>query len=113
VLTLTERTTYPEGIENMMGELTSVIEDFDRAVMVQTLSLVKEAGKHSLPRSGDSSFSKFSHVEQVQQALRLRQPVKTSHDLKLLCMQVTRESILNQTIAWATNILGLNVSQRS
>jgi hypothetical protein len=42
VLTMAERTISPEGIEDMTRELTSVIEDFDRAVMVQTLSLANE-----------------------------------------------------------------------
>jgi hypothetical protein len=114
VLTTAERMASLEGIENMMRELTSVIEDFDRAVMVQTLSLAKETGKHSLPRSGDNSFLTFSHVEQAQQELWLRKrltPVKTSHNLGLLCMQGTRESILNQIVAWAINNTGQDVSQ--
>jgi hypothetical protein len=63
MLIIAERTISPEGIEEMTRELTSIIEDFDRAVMVQTLSLVKEQGieigKHSLPRFGDTSFSTF------------------------------------------------------
>jgi formate dehydrogenase assembly factor FdhD len=73
VLSMTERTVSPEEIEDMTQELTSAIEDFDRAVNVQTLSLVKEQGivakeqgvvlkdigKHSLPQFGDTSFSTF------------------------------------------------------
>jgi hypothetical protein len=66
MLIIAERTASPEGIEDMTRELTSVIEDFDRAVQVQTLSLVKEQGvavneigKRSLPRSGDTSVSMF------------------------------------------------------
>jgi hypothetical protein len=46
-----------EAIEEMDRELTKVIEDFDRAVNVETLRLVKETGKHALSQSGDSSFS--------------------------------------------------------
>jgi len=38
---------HPETIEEMEGELTKVIEDFDRAVNVGALRLAKEAGKHS------------------------------------------------------------------
>jgi Cdc6-like AAA superfamily ATPase len=56
----------------------------------------------------------LSHVEQVQQDLWLRQRltlVKTNHDLGLVCMKGTRESILNQLIAWATSNTGQNVSQ--
>ena len=37
----------PGAIEEMDGELTKVIEDFDRAVNVEALRLAKEAGKHS------------------------------------------------------------------
>jgi hypothetical protein len=87
MLMIAERSVSPEGIEDMTRELTSVIEDFDRAVQVQTLGLVKaqgivakeqgiavkeqgivakeqgivvkEIGKHSLPRSGDTSSSMF------------------------------------------------------
>jgi predicted Zn-dependent protease with MMP-like domain len=80
MLIIAERTVSPEGIEDMTQELTLVIEDFDRAVQIQTLSLVKaqgivakeqgiavkeqgvvvnEIGKHSLPRSGDTSVSMF------------------------------------------------------
>jgi hypothetical protein len=84
---IAERTVSPERIEDMTRELTSVIEDFDRAVIVQTLSFAKEQGivakeqailakeqailakeqgivskeigKHPLPRFGDTSFSMF------------------------------------------------------
>jgi hypothetical protein len=73
MLTMTGRTVSPEGIEDMTQELTSAIEDFDRAVNVQTLGLVKEQGivakeqgvvlkdigKHSLPQFADTSFSIF------------------------------------------------------
>ena len=36
---------YSETIEEMDRDLTKVIEDFDRAVNVEALRLVKEAGK--------------------------------------------------------------------
>jgi hypothetical protein len=45
-----------EAIEEMDRELTKVIEDFDRAVNVETLRLVKETGKHALSRPGKSPF---------------------------------------------------------
>jgi len=37
----------PEKIEEMDGELTKVIEDFDRAVDVTALRLVKETSKQT------------------------------------------------------------------
>ena len=47
----------PEAIEDMDQELTKVIEDFDRAVNVEVLRLVKESGKHVLSQYGKSSLS--------------------------------------------------------
>jgi len=41
-------------IEEMDGELTEVIEDFDRAVNVETLRLAEETGKFSSSQSVDS-----------------------------------------------------------
>ena len=46
----------PEAIEEMDRELTKVIEDFDRAVNVEALRLVKESGKYSLFPLDESSF---------------------------------------------------------
>ena len=51
---------YPEAIEEMDKILTKVIEDFDRAINVEALRLVKETGKHALTRSGKGSFSAVS-----------------------------------------------------
>ena len=45
---------YQEMIEEMDGELTEVIEDFDRAVNVETLRLAEETGKFSSSQSVDS-----------------------------------------------------------
>jgi len=45
-----------EKIGEMNKELTQVIEDFDRAVNVEALRLVKGSGKHSLCQSDDGSF---------------------------------------------------------
>ena len=39
---------YPETMEEMERELAKAIEDFDRAVDVEALRLVKKTGKHSL-----------------------------------------------------------------
>jgi hypothetical protein len=41
---------HPETIEEMDSELTKVIEDFDRAVNVEALYLIKKTGKHSCRR---------------------------------------------------------------
>lgn len=37
---------HPEKIEEMESELTKVIEEFDRAVNIEALRLIKETGKH-------------------------------------------------------------------
>ena len=61
VLTIAARTVggllRPETIDELDGELTEVIEDFDRAVNVEALRLVKETGTHSLSPSGGSPCS--------------------------------------------------------
>jgi len=50
MLMIVERTlsglAHPPRIEEMSKELTKVIEDFDRAMDVETLRLVKESSKH-------------------------------------------------------------------
>ena len=46
-----------EMIDELDGELTKVIEDFDRAVNVETLRLVKETGTRSFPLSDDRKYS--------------------------------------------------------
>ena len=55
VLMTTARTvggqTYPERIEEMDRELTKVIEDFNSAVDVEALRLVKRNGKHLLTQT--------------------------------------------------------------
>ena len=49
--------SYLETIEEMERELTKVIEDFDRAVNVEALHRIKEAGKYLFSQCGDTSFS--------------------------------------------------------
>ena len=44
--------TYSDKIEEMDRELTKVIEDFDRAVDVEALQLVKRIGEQILPLLG-------------------------------------------------------------
>jgi hypothetical protein len=46
--------TYPEMIEEMDRELTKIIEDFDRAVNVETLRQAKETGELSFSQSVDN-----------------------------------------------------------
>ena len=46
---------HQEAIEELDGNLTKVIEDFDRAINVEALRLVKETGKHALTQSGEGS----------------------------------------------------------
>jgi len=52
MLMIAERTlsglAYPQKIEDMSKELNRVIEDFDRAMDVETLRLAKESSKHLL-----------------------------------------------------------------
>jgi hypothetical protein len=90
-----------EKIEEMDKELTKVIEDFNRAVDVETLRLVKKGGKHVLSLSDDGPFS-MARAEQEFLLTRLKR-VETGYDLKLCCMEGTRETLLNQIIAWAAN----------
>ena len=47
----------PKTIDELDGELTKVIDDFDRAVNVEALRLAKEAGTYSLSPSDDRSCS--------------------------------------------------------
>ena len=51
LLIIVERTMggliHPDKIEEMDSELTKVIEDFDRAMNVEALRLIKENGEHS------------------------------------------------------------------
>ena len=45
---------YPELIEEMDGELTKVIDDFDRAMNFEALRLANETSKIAFSRSIDS-----------------------------------------------------------
>jgi hypothetical protein len=48
---------HHETIKEIEGDLTKVVEDFDRAVDVEALRLAKKNGKHSVSLPGDSSLS--------------------------------------------------------
>src|SRR5258708_38631258 len=90
-----------EVIDDMNGVLTKVVDDFMRAVNVESLRLAKKTGTHPLFQSSDSSSS----VVRVEQKLLLKQltPVKTSYDLDRCCMEGTRTSILDRIMAWVDN----------
>jgi len=61
LLMIAERTlgglVHPGKIEEMDEELTKVIEDFDRAVNVEALRVVKETSKQTLFSIGDIPIS--------------------------------------------------------
>jgi len=110
---------YLDRMEKMDRELTRVIEDFDRAMTVETLRLAKRSGERPLFQSGHSIFSLFcieradrgrTEREQAEQELlhtRLK-PVEISYHWDLRCMDGTRQSLLNQLMTWATNRSGQN-----
>jgi len=62
---VTERTlsglVRPEKIEEMDEELTKVIEDFDRAVNVEALRVIKETSKQRCSQIGDGLISIVSY----------------------------------------------------
>jgi hypothetical protein len=96
---------HPPKIEEMNKELTKVIEDFDRAMNVETLRLVKENRMHSFLNLM-IVCSQLLHVELFQQDLLLEKrlkPTRTSYNHELCCMEGTRQSILNQVISWVAN----------
>jgi len=102
VLMVTARTpANPEKIEEMDKELTNVIEDFNRAVDVETLRLARKNGKPLLSLPVDDPHS-MTHVEEEFLLTRLKR-VETGYDWKLRCMEGTRETLLNQITAWAAN----------
>ena len=98
---------YQKTIQAIDSELTSVIEDFDRAVNgavnVESLRQTKETGEHSFPPFLDK-HSQQCRAEQHLLLSRLRN-VRTDYDRNLCCMDGTRKSFLNHIIAWVTNIL--------
>jgi hypothetical protein len=114
MLMIAERTlsglAHPPKIEEMSKELTKVIEDFDRAMDVETLRLVKDNRTHSFLNLM-IMYSQLLHVELVQQDLLLEKrlkPTRTSYNHALCCMEGTRQSILNQVLAWVANEAGPN-----
>ena len=53
-MTAARTTGGPEMIEEIEGELTKVIEDFNRAVYVEALRLADETSKLSFSQSANS-----------------------------------------------------------
>ena len=58
MLTIAARTiggpAYPKMLEEMVRELNNVIEDFDRALNVETLCVANDASKLSVSQPVDS-----------------------------------------------------------
>ena len=67
-----------EMIEEMDRELTKVIEDFDRAVIVESLRLVNEIGELSFSQPVDSCSSRFGCRASRASASRARVSVQTA-----------------------------------
>ena len=92
---------YLETIKEMERDLIKVIKDFDHAVDVEAICLVKKSGRRSLSQSSDTSFS-VVHIEQ-KVLLKQLKCVKTGYNRTLCCMEGTRESLLHHIKAWVTN----------
>ena len=88
----------PGTIEEIEGDLTKVVEDFDRAVNTEALRRTKETGRHLLLVM---AHSQFLCVEQELLLVRL-ESVRTNYHQDFRCMDGTRESLLQQLIGWAT-----------
>ena len=102
VLIIAERTVggmvCPDKIKEMDSELTKVIEEFDCAVNIEALHLIKETGEHSY-HTHTTIHSQEFHVEQEFLLGQLKF-VKAGHDLDCHCLKGTCQSILNQIVAW-------------
>jgi len=97
----------PEMIGEMERELKEVTEYFHSVVSVEGLRLAIETSKLSfldLPIVDPQGFI----VEQTEQELLHShlKPVETGYHRDLGCMEGTRESLLNQIVAWVANISG-------
>jgi hypothetical protein len=93
---------HPPKIEEMSKELTKVIEDFDRAMNVETLRQVKDNRTHSFLNLM-MAYSQLFRVELDRQDRLLRErlkPIRTGHNRTLCCMEGTRQYILNEVGAW-------------
>jgi DNA replication protein DnaC len=61
-------------------DLTKVIEDFDRAVLVEALCLAKRSGKHPLSESGDNIQSHYFRVERAERERAEREREKQERE---------------------------------
>ena len=95
---------HPGVIEEIERDLTSVIEDFEHAVDVETLQHIRETGEHSFP-AGIIFILNYFVVEQELLLERL-EPVKTDYNPDFCCMHGSREFLLNQVIGWVTKESG-------
>ena len=89
---------YRERIKELDGELTKVIEDFDRAMNFEALRQIKETGKSPLSR-----YFMLSSCPEQKLLLKRFKHIDTGYNTRLRCMEGTRNSLLNQIIAWATD----------
>ena len=88
---------YPEMIEEVDGELTKVIEDFDRAMNFEALRIANETSKPSFLTLSIVNPQGFG-VERIEQGRaeqellfgRLK-PVETGYNRKFCCMDGTRQ----------------------
>ena len=80
-------------------ELTRVIEDFDRAMDVETLLLAKKSGKYPLYQPGKSSY--FRADREV--LLGRLKCVEAGYNRTQCCMEGTRKTLLHHFKAWVTN----------
>ena len=92
----------PGTIEEMERDLTKVIDDFDRAVNLETLRRIKEAGKQLFTAI---IHSQLYCLEQELLLWRLKS-VDTTYHRNLGCMGGTREFLLKQLMSWATKASG-------
>ena len=93
-----------EMLEEMDRELANVIEDFLRAVDVETLRLTKRNGKHSLSQYSVGPFS-VDCIELVERELLLSRlgPIKTGYDRGLRCMEGIRKFRLKEIVDWVAD----------
>ena len=85
-------------IEELDGELTKVIEDFDRAVNIEALRRSKETGMWLVSRC----FMLSGCAEQ-ELLLRWLKHIDTGYNRQLCCMGGTREAFLSKVVTWATD----------
>src|SRR5258708_29713407 len=86
-------------IEEMERELTKVIEDFDRAVNVETLHRTREIGEYSFLRM---IHSQCCFVVEQDLLLGRLKSIETNYHQDSRCMDGTRDFLLKQVIGCAT-----------